>query len=101
MPGKDLERDGSGNAGPVRRRNGIWGRHCGHLPAVSGELLTLLRWQQNVRTLVLTHSSFSRILDHFAFDNHKFSVVLEKIQGQRKFVMAPVLIAKCNLSWVA
>jgi len=65
MPGKDLERDGSGNAGPVRRRNGIWGRHCGHLPAVSGELLTLLRWQQNVRTLVLTHSSFSRILDHF------------------------------------
>ncbi len=82
------------NAGPV-------GRHCGDLPAVSGELLTLLRWQQNVRTPVLTQSAFSRILDRFAFATHKFSVVLQKFQGKRKFVMAPVLIAKCNLSWVA
>jgi hypothetical protein len=56
MPGKDLERGSSGNEGPV-------GRHCGDLPAVSGELLTPLWWQQNVRTPVLTHSSFSRILD--------------------------------------
>jgi hypothetical protein len=71
------------------------------LPAVSGELLTPLWWRQNVRTLVLTHSAFSRILDHFAFATHKFSVVLEKFQGKRMFVMAPILIAKCNLSWVA
>jgi hypothetical protein len=40
-------------------------------------------------------------LDHFAFATHKFSVVLQKFQGKRKLVMAPVLIAKCNLSWVA
>ncbi len=33
MPGKELDRGGSGNEGPVRGRSGIRRRHCGHLQA--------------------------------------------------------------------